>query len=266
MPGEAVAAGTERQRMVLGERALAVHRRHHRALQQLRQLHQFVARLGVQHALAGEDHRARRIDQQTRGLLHVVRRRASRASARTGRVLQRIAADVELQQIARQLHHHRSGPPVLQLAERATHRRRHLFRHENVLGLLGDRGIGAAGMEHRKHLRLLARMAERQEQHRHRIRERRGDAGERVLRARPVLHREHAGRAAVGDAGIAVRHVDADALLAADDRPQSACHRGLDHRRGRKAEQRGHAFAFQDFHDGLVCAHLSPPLRRLPEA
>ena len=166
VPGEAVAAGTERQRVVLGERALAVHRRHHRALQQLRKLHQFVAGLGVEHALAGEDHRARCIDQQTRGLLHVMRvgcgaRRAHRP------VVKRIAADVEFQHIARQLHHHRSRAPVLQLTERATHRRRHLFRHQNVLGLLGDRGIGATGMEHRKHLRLLARMSERQEQHRH---------------------------------------------------------------------------------------------------
>ena len=258
MAGEAVAAGTERQRVVLGEGALAVHRRHHRALQQLRQPHQFVARLGVEHTLAGEDHRARRVQQQTRGFVHVVRCR--RTAGRADRsVIQRLAADVEVQHIARQFHHHRSRPPVLQLTERTAHRGRHLFGHQNLLGLLGDRGIGAACMKHRKHLRLLARVAERQEQYRHRIRIRGGNSGEGVLRARSVLHGEHAGRFAIGDAGIPVGHIDAHALLAADDRTQPAGHRGLDHRRGWEAEQRGHALALEDLHDGIGCAHLFLP-------
>src|SRR6185437_3411034 len=38
---------------------------------------------------------------------------------------------------------------------------------------------------------------------------------------------------------------------------------GLDHRRGGKTEQRGHAFTFQDFYNGMVCAHRFPPSRRL---
>ena len=180
-------------------------------------------------------------------------------------MVQTVAADVQVQQIARQFHHHRPEPSVLQCAERAAHRRRHLLRHQNLLGQLGDRRIGAAGVEHREHLRLIARMAQRQEQHRHRIGKRRGDAGECVLRAGPILHREHAGRPAVGNPGIAVRHVHADALLPADDRAQTARHRGLDHRRGGKAEQRGDAFALQNLHDGIGCAHRSLPCGSCPK-
>ena len=258
MTGEPVAAGTERERVILGECALAIHRGHHRALQQFRKLDQFLARLGVQHALPREDHRTRRIHQQPRRLLDIMRRR--RGARRTHRsVIERLAADIELQQIARQFNHYWPGPSVFQLAERTPHRRRHLLRHNDVLGLLGDRGIGAAGMEHRKHLRLLAGMTQRQEQHRHGIGKCRGDAGKGVLSTRPVLHGEHARRPAIGHPRIAVRHVDADALLAADNGSQPTRHGGLDHRRGGKAEQRSHAFTLQDFHDGMVCSHLSPP-------
>ena len=50
------ARGAERERMVLGERALAVERRRDRRARQLGELQELGGRVRVQHALAGQDH------------------------------------------------------------------------------------------------------------------------------------------------------------------------------------------------------------------
>ena len=67
--GIASAAGAERQRMVLRERALALQAGGDRNLEQLGQLLQLVPGLRVVHALAGVDHRPLGVEQQLRGLV-----------------------------------------------------------------------------------------------------------------------------------------------------------------------------------------------------
>ena len=61
--GAGVAAGPQRQRVVLGEAALAEGGGHYRRVEQFRQLHQFRRGLGVQHALSGVDDRAGGVHQ-----------------------------------------------------------------------------------------------------------------------------------------------------------------------------------------------------------
>jgi hypothetical protein len=139
-------------------------------------------------------------------------------------------------------------------------RRNRVLGHIHRLDLLGHRGVGSGRVEQREHLRGLARMAERQQQDRGRIRIGRGNPGKGVLGARPVLHGKDAGRFAVGDPGAAIGHVDADPLLAADHRADAARHRRLDDRRRREAEQGRDAFALQDLGDRVHDLHrrLSP--------
>ena len=148
--------------------------------------------------------------------------------------------------IGRHFHHYRALPAILYLGKGAPHDVRDLLGQDHLFDRFGDRSIGTARSEHREQLRRLARVTERQKHHRARIRKGGRDAGERVLRARPVLHREHARRAAIGDARETVGHMDADSLLAADDRLDPDRCGGLDDRGGRKAEERRDALPLQD--------------------
>ena len=72
------ARGAERERVVLGERALAVERRRHRRAGELGQAHQLGRRAGVEHALAREDHRV--LGREQRPSRSRRRRRRSPAS------------------------------------------------------------------------------------------------------------------------------------------------------------------------------------------
>ena len=83
---------------------------------------------------------------------------------------------------------------------------------------------------------------------------------ERILRARPVLHREHPGRLPVHDARATVRHVHADTFLPADHRTDARGRGGLDDRRGRETEHRRDILALQDLGDRVHDLHrrLSP--------
>ena len=254
MAGIDGAAGAERQRVVLREGAFAVGRRHHRRVEQIGQRQQLVAGFGVEHAVAGDDHRRLRRDQEARRLVDVVRV-AGRAGAANGAVIDLVAGELGGHHIGRHLDHDRAGAAVFQRIEGAPHRRHSVLRHVDRLDLLRDAGVGARRIEQREHLRRLARMAERQEQDRGRVGIGRGDAGKGILGARPVLHREDAGRIAVRDAGAAVGHVDADPLLAADHRPHPGVDGGLDDRRRRKAEQRRDALALQDLGDRVHDQH-----------
>ncbi len=244
VPGKGAAAGPERQGVVLRKGALAVEIRHDRRLQQLGQSPQFLGGLGIKDALPGEDHRAGGVEQHARRLVDVALV-AGRSGDRNLPVLVRIDTHVETVHIGRHFHHDRALSAVLHLSKGAPHDVRDLLGQDHFFDRLGDRGIGTARFEHREQLRRLARVTERQKHHRARIRKGGRDAGEGVLRARPILHREHPRRAAVGDAGEPVGHMDADPLLPADDRLDADRRSGLDDRGGRKAEERRDAFAFQ---------------------
>ncbi len=245
VPGKGAAARPERQGVVLRKGALAVESRHDRRLQQLGQLPQLLGGFGVEDALPGEDHRAGGVEQHARRLVDVALV-AGRSGDRNRPILVRIDTHVEAVDIRRHFHHHRALPAVLRLGKGAPHDVRDLLGQDHFFDRFGDRGIGTARFEHREQLRGLARVTERQEHHRARIRKGRRDAGEGILRARPVLHREHPRRAAIGDAGEPVRHMDADPLLAADDRLDADRRGGLDDRGGREAEERRDALPLQD--------------------
>ncbi len=172
----------------------------------------------------------------------------------------RSVAGVETDDIARNLDHDRAWPAILQSAEGPAHRRCRGFRDHDLLDLFGDRGVGAAGSKGGKHLRLVAGMRKRQEQDRDAVGEGRGDSGKGVLGPGTILHHENAGRLAVGNAGEAVGHVNADPLLTADDRADAGGDGILDQRRRWKAEEGRNSLPLEDFNDGICASHSDVPL------
>jgi hypothetical protein len=70
----------------------------------------------------------------------------------------------------------------------------------------------------------------RQEQNGHRFGVGLGHPAKAVFRPRAILHHEDANPVAIGDAGIAVNHVDAGAFLPEDNRPNPGNSRGLQQR------------------------------------
>jgi hypothetical protein len=126
--------------------------------------------------------------------------------------------------------------------------------------LLGHRGVGATRPEGGKDLGLVARMREGQKQHRDAVGECCGDAGKGVLGSWAVLHHEDAGGLAVGHTRKAIRHVNADPLLAADDRADSGGDGILDQGRGWEAEECRYALTLKDLNDGICAFHPTFPL------
>ena len=92
-----------------------------------------------------------------------------------------------------------------------------------------------------------------------------GDAAVGVLGAGAVLHHEHADLLAGGDAGDGVRHVQADALLAHDDRADAGGGAVLQDVVHGIADDPLHAFALQDFCNRIAGFHGSSAfaIRRL---
>ena len=246
--------------MILGKRALAVDRRHDGGLQQVRQFDQLRARLRVQHALARIQQRRLGIEQHLGCFLDVADI-AARDRGAHGRIVQRLVAEIRFHHIGGHFDHDRPEPAVLQGAEGAPHHRHGHVRQGHGFDLLGHGSERARRVEHREQLRVLSGMAERQEQHRARIRIGRGDAGKRVLGAGAVLHGEYGGRLAVGRAREPRGHVDADALLPADHGLDAGRHRRLDDRRRRKAKQRRNALALEDLGNGVHHEHGRLPVR-----
>ena len=70
-----------------------------------------------------------------------------------------------------------------------------------------------------------------------------------------MLHREDADLVRGRHAADRVRHVQADALLAHDDRADVRFRRRLDDGIDRIADQELHALALQDLRDGRRCFH-----------
>ena len=254
--GKGAAAWSERQRMILGKGALAVERRHDRGLQQLGKLAQLVGRFGIKDALPHQDYRTGGIEQHLRGVVDVALV-AGRPAGADRPVLARVYVNLDAGDVGRHFHHDRAGAPVFELGEGPPHDVADLVRQLHLFDRFGNRGVAAARFEHREELRGLARVTERQKQHRRRIGKGGGDAGEGIFGARPVLHRKDARRPPVRHPGEAVGHMDADPFLAADHRLDADRGGGLDDRRRRKAKQSRDAFAFQDLGNHVHDLHWS---------
>jgi hypothetical protein len=130
--------------------------------------------------------------------------------------------------------------------------------------MLGDVRHGDGGVEIRRHVRDAPRIARRNDQQRHRFAERLGHAAIGVLRAGAALHAEHAHLAALGQARHGVGHVQADALLAHDDRADVDRRAMLDQMVDGIGEEILDALALQDFRDCRAGLHFWSPLGSFP--
>src|SRR6185369_1800062 len=107
-----------------------------------------------------------------------------------------------------------------------------------------------------------ARIALRDHQERDRFAEGLGHTAVGILRARTALHAEHAHLAAFGEARHGIGHVQANALLAHDDRPDVDCGTGLDQMIDRIGEEIFDALFLQDVGDRRAGLHLGVLLWR----
>ena len=102
----------------------------------------------------------------------------------------------------------------------------------------------------------LARVAQRQQQHRNAVRKRRGDARVGVLGAGPILHSEHPRRPAIRNPRVAIADAHPHALLAADNRAYSHSRRRLYHRRSRERAQILYPLDLQYLGYGVNGSHM----------
>jgi hypothetical protein len=231
MSGDRGAAGAEREGVVLGERALGLHGGHDGRLQQLGQLEQVVRRLRVQDALPGVDHRLARRAEGSRRRIDLARVGAGgRGLDRPVRLDQRVG-HLLAHDVRGDLDHHRAGAPHAHEADRSPHDVGHLPGGCDGLDGLGHRGVGARRAEQGEHLGTIARVPQRQQQHRRGVGVRRGHTRKRVLGARPVLHAEGGQGLAVLHPRVAVGDTHAHALLTTEHRPDVGLGGGLDERR-----------------------------------
>ena len=124
--------------------------------------------------------------------------------------------------------HHGARPAVAQPGEGAPHRVLGLLGDVDRLEPLGHVAVAALRGEVAGPALAIARVPGRQHEERRRVRVCRRHAGERILGARPRLHRKHPDLGAVADAAETVRHTEADALLTAHDGPDADGGNGVD--------------------------------------
>ena len=202
------------ERVGLGERALAEERCRGGRTQHLGQLDDLVRRSGPEDALSGQYHRRVGVGQGAGGALHVSR--VGERARRRDRLVTGLA-DVQLGDVSRQLDHHGARPAVAQPGKGAPHRVLRLLGDVDGLEPLGDIAVAALRGEVAGPALAVARVPRRQHEERRRVRVGCRHAGERVLGARPRLHRKHPDLRAVAHA--------------AGDRPPSRGRRAPDGRR-----------------------------------
>ena len=238
---------------VSGKRALALQARGHRCLQQLGQLAQLLPRARVVHALAGVDHQPVGGHERGRQLGH--RLRVGRHAQPRRRRVDEVVGHLRAHDVDGDLHQHRARPAVLHLGEGAPHGVRHRLRQDDLLAPLGDVLEVEQRGEVRGDVQDLSRITAGQHHDRHRVAEGLGHAAERVLGAGAVLHREHADALPRRDAAHGVGHVQADPLLADDDRADVFLGGGLDDLIDRIADEELDAFLLEDLRDGVGGFH-----------
>ena len=132
-----------------------------------------------------------------------------------------------------------------------------LGQHE-VLGGLGHAAHLQGGREIRLHARNAPRIALRQHEHRNALAVTLRHAAIGVLGSRAVLHTERADGLAGRDARDRVRHVQADALLAHDDRADVLRGSELNQVIHRVAAQNLHTLSLHDTRYRLANFHGAP--------
>ena len=251
------AARAERQRVRFGKRALALQAGGDRNGEQLGELLQLAPGFRPVHALARIEHRALGGEQHFRGFAH-------RIGIGTG--AQRPRDDVVgrvgflVPHVVRHLDQHRPAAPGAQPREGAAHDRGQLLARRDRLGRLGDAAHLDAGIVVALDPGEPARIAARHHQDRHRLAPRLRDAAIGVLGAGAVLHHEHAEIPAAGHARHRFGHVQPDALLAHDDRPDAGGRAALEDVVDRIADHGLDALAAQDVGDGVGDFHGCFPL------
>ena len=249
----------DRQRMVAGDRVLAVERGRDRDLQRLRERDQLGRRPRRAHAAAGDDHRPLRILQllQRRHHAGLVGRRAERRHPRELRLDERLhlrLLGVDLALVAAELQVHRPGRARGRDAERLPH---HVGKARDVV----DRGVELGHRLERRHVvdllidlaELGLRLAPAGHGDHRRVRQPGvAQAGGEVERA-DHLRRADAGLA--GGARIAVGHVGGG-LLAVHVQPLDVG-AGLHHREG-LAQHRRHV---EDVGDAVALEHVGEAFR-----
>ena len=259
--GRRVGPRTERQRMVLRVSALAGQRGHDRYAGQLGELHQLVGSFGVEYSLAGVDHRIGGGQQRLDEVADVVGVGGGLA-LRDGAVVERVARKFGRGDVLGHFQEHRPPAPVPEVGERAGQHFGNPLDHIDVRGPLGDALVVASRAERRRHSLTSGRLAAGEQQEGDRVGESLGDAAERVLRAGAPLHGEDTDPLAVGYPAEAVGHVDAGALLPADDGPDALLSARLDKRLVRIAGHPLDALGSQYLRDDRVAVHMYAPCWR----
>jgi len=261
----------ERQRVRLREGALAAEAGGHRRFEQFGQFAQGIPRLGVVDPLPGVDHRALRRDEDARHLGD--RRRVGAAAGARHRAVAQFAGQFLRVDIGRDFHDRRARATVADAGEGAAHRVADRAGQVHLLDRLADVLEVQEGAEVRLHPRDGAAIARRQHHDRRRFAIRLRDTAEGVLGAWSVLHREDPDRLARGDAADRVGHVQADPLLAHDDRADVRLGGGLDDRIDRVADQELDPLALQhlrdrrrDIHGSLLRSSRVPTPRAAPRS
>ena len=169
-PGHGPSARAERQRVVLGERTLALETGRDGRAEELRQRSELAPGLGVVDTLAGVDDQPFRGDQQLGGAVHGVGvRRRARGHRRdvTGGF-----GAVLLPDVPRHLDEDRPRPAVAQPGERPAHRRNDRLGQDEVIDPLGDVPVVEVRAEVRWHAHLAPVVTGGDDEDRHRNRRR----------------------------------------------------------------------------------------------
>ena len=242
--------------MVLREAALAVERGHHRYAGQIGERDQLVGRLGVEHPLAGVDHRVGGAQQRLHEVADVVRVGAGLVLGDRG-VVERVAGELGGGDVLGDLQQHRAPASMLELREGPGHHLGDSLDQIDVCCPLGDALVVLGRPEAGRHPDPAQWLAAGKQQYRHRVCKGLGDAAEGILHSWAALHGEDTDALAVEDPAVAVCHVDTGPLLAADDGPDALFGAGFDQCLERIARHPLNAFRFQYLRNDCVAVHLS---------
>ena len=144
---------------------------------------------------------------------------------------------------------------MLEVGEGAAHHLRYALDHIDQAGPLGYALVVGHGLEVRVNALARAGIAAGYGEERHGVRVALRHTTEGVFGAGAGLHREDANLVAVVYTAVAVGHVDARALLPAEDRANAFLGSLVYQRLRRKARKPFHAFGLENLHDSLVTVH-----------